>query len=103
MRIKRHLMAAALVLSAICATSKEPAQNDTIPLKDFSAVKFVEDESVNSKGQKVTKYYVIHEGELIKTSRQVVERVNLCKKHGAKCHLAVVVNKKNNKKRVIAN
>lgn len=103
MRIKRHLMAAALVLSAICADSKEPAQNDTIPMKDFNEVKIVEDESVNAKGQKVTKYYVIHEGELITTSRKVVERVNLCKKYGAKCHLAIVVNKKNNKKRIIVN
>ena len=103
MRIKRHLMAAVLMLAAICANSKEPSQNDTIPIKNFNEAKIVEDESVNAKGQKTTKYYILHDGELIKTSRHVVETINLCKKHGARCHLAVVVNKKNNRKRIIVN
>ncbi len=96
-------MVAALTLTALCAQAKEPAQNDTIPMKNSEAIKIVEDESVNSKGQKVTKFYMLYEGELIKTSRNVVEAYNLCKKHGAKCHLAIVINKKNNHKRVIRN
>lgn len=103
MRIKKCLMAAAFILSAICTEAKEPTQNDTIQMKNSEAIKIVEDESVNSKGQKVTKFYVLYEGELIKTSRNVVEAYNLCKKHGAKCHLAIVINKKNNHKRVIRN
>lgn len=96
-------MVAALTLTALCAQAKEPAQNDTIPMKNSEAIKIVEDESLNSKGEKVQKFYVIYEGELIKTTRNVVEDYNLCKKHGVKCHLAIVINKKNNRKRVIRN
>ena len=101
MQIKKHLLAVALMLSAFCASAKETPQNDTIPVKNTEAVKVVQDESVNSKGQKTTKYYILHDGELIKTSRHVVEHINLCKRHGARYHLAVVVNKKNNRKKVI--
>lgn len=54
----------------------------------------VADSGVSSKGKKYTKYYAIVNGELVSVSKSVVEKINLCKKFGAKCALAVVRNKK---------
>lgn len=78
-------------------------KNDTIPVNNSQIVKIVEDETVNSKGNKTTKFYFLYGGELIQASRHVVESYNLCKKYDAKCSLAVVVNKKTNRKRIILN
>lgn len=38
--------------------------------------------------------YALINGELISTSRTVMEKIALCKKYGAKCALAAVRNKK---------
>ncbi len=93
-----------LLLSVITLTAfAGEVQNDTIAVNNSEIVKLVEDDTTNSKGQKVTKYYFLYNGELIQTSRHVVESYNLCKKHNVKCHLAMVVNRKNNRKRIILN
>lgn len=91
------------MLLAITAMSvnAEKVKNDTIAVNNTEINKIVTDETTNSKGMKVTKYYFLYGGELIQASRHVVESYNLCQKHGAKCHLAMVVNKKTNRKRII--
>ena len=57
--------------------------------------------TTNSKGNKTTKYYFIYKGELIKTSKTVVEKYKLAKQFGANCALVMVINK--NSKRIILN
>ena len=101
--MKKIILTLVLALTTISAYAADEVKNDTIPVNNAEIVKIVEDESVNSKGKKVTKFYFLYDGELIPASRNVVESYNLCKKHDAKCRLAVVVNKKTNRKRIIRN
>ena len=101
--MKKIILTLVLAMAALSAYATEEVQNDTIPVNNSEIVKIVEDEYINSKGKKITKYYFLYAEELIPTSKRVVEGYNLCKKHEAKCHLAVVVNKKTNRKRIILN
>lgn len=101
--MKKIILTMFLAIAAMSACAANEVKNDTIPVNNSKIVKIVEDESVNSKGNKVTKFYFLYDGELISASRHVVESHNLCKKHGVKCALVVVVNKKTNRKRIILN
>ncbi len=101
--MKKLILTIILAVAAVSAYAADEVKNDTIPVNNSQIVKIVEDESVNSKGNKTTKFYFLYNGELIQASRHVVESYNLCKKHDVKCRLAVVVNKKTNRKRIILN
>lgn len=100
--MKKFILTMFLAISAMSVHAEE-AKNDTIPVKHEEILKLVNDETTNSKGQKVTKHYFLIENELIPASKRVVETYNLCQKHDAKCRLAVVINKKTNRKRIILN
>lgn len=99
--MKKYIIVLTLMFVAIGAYAQSEVKNDTIAVNNTEINKIVTDETTNSKGKKVTKYYFLYGSELIQASRHVVESYNLCQKHGAKCHLAMVVNKKTNRKRII--
>ncbi len=99
--MKKYIIALALMFATIGACAQNEAKNDTISVNNTEINKVVTDETTNSKGKKVTKYYFLYAGELVQASRHVIESYNLCQKHGAKCHLAMVVNKKTHRKRII--
>ena len=101
--MKKIILTLLLSIAFMAALAGNDAKNDTIAVNNADIIKIVEDESTNSKGNKITKYYFMYHGELIQASRHVVESYHLCKKHGAKCHLAMVVNNKTNRKRIILN
>ena len=69
-------------------------ENDTIKVSQNQISKIVADSGVSTKGRKYTKHYAIVNGELVSVSKTVVEKINLCKKYGAKCALAAVRDKK---------
>lgn len=91
----------ALALAVGAFPSRAEVKNDTIEVRNESIQKIVQDETTTTSGKRTTKYYFLYGDELIPCSRNTVENFNLCKKHGAKCHLAMVVNRKTNRKRII--
>nr|DAE12657.1 MAG TPA: hypothetical protein [Siphoviridae sp. ctOCb13] len=99
--MKKYILSCILMLATFSIYAQREVKNDTIAVNNTEINKIITDETTTSKGKKVTKYYFIYGGELIQASRHVVESYNLCQKHGAKCHLAMVVNKKTNRKRII--
>lgn len=102
--MKKLILCVALLMGALSANAKtEPADNDTVPVQTSQTCKLVEDTTTNAKGRTVTRYYIIYDGELVQTSKRVAETMKLCAKHGAKCGLAVVINKKSKHKRIILN
>lgn len=103
--MKKAIIALALFGWALTASAKGGAVvvNDTLPIKMESVSKVVIDETTNSKGKRVTRHYMICNGELLPTTKKVVEMYSLCKKHNAKCALAIVKSGKSNRKRVILN
>ena len=78
----------------VVAISANAIEKDTISISQTQITKIVTDTGVSSNGKKYTKYYAIVNGELVSISKAVVEKINLCKKYGAKCAIAGVRNKK---------
>lgn len=79
-----------MTLSASAATPDK----DTIEIAQSDIVRFVTDEVMTKSGNKGIKYYAIVRGELVPTTKTVMEKVALCKKFNAKCALAAVRNKR---------
>lgn len=74
---------------------------DTLAINYHLIQKAIVDETINTKGAKVKKYYFLYNGELISTSKNVIEKYNLCRKYNAR--LAMVMVKRGNNKRIILN
>lgn len=83
-----------ILLMIVVAISANAIEKDTISISQTQITKIVTDTGVSSNGKQYTKYYAIVNGELVIISKAVVEKINLCKKYGAKCAIAGVRNKK---------
>lgn len=83
-----------LLMIVVVAISANAIEKDTISISQTQITKIVTDTGVSSNGKQYTKYYAIVNGELVSISKAVVEKINLCKKYGAKCAIAGVRNKK---------
>ena len=83
-----------IFLMIVVAISANAIEKDTISISQTQITKIVTDTGVSSNGKQYTKYYAIVNGELVSISKAVVEKINLCKKYGAKCAIAGVRNKK---------
>ncbi len=101
--MKKLILALALMAGALTASAKEAAKNDTIKVDNTKIEKVIETKTTNSKGEAVTKYYILYDKQLISTSKNVVEMYKLCKEYGADLALAMVINTKTNRKRIIRN
>lgn len=65
---------------------------DTIRINPSAITKIITDNTTDSKGNAKIKYYIIlSTGELIDTNKTAVERIALCKKHGATYNVALVI------------
>ena len=89
--MKKFIIILLMIVVAISANARE---KDTISISQTQITKIVTDTGVSSNGKQYTKYYAIVNGELVSISKSVVEKINLCKKYGAKCAIAGVRNKK---------
>lgn len=88
-------MKTALTILLLAFTMSAAAiEKDTVAINQNAIAKLITDKGVSAKGKEYTKYYALINGELISTSKTVVEKIALCKKYGAKCALAAVRNKK---------
>lgn len=83
-----------ILLMIVVAISANAIEKDTISISQTQITKIVTDTGVSSNGKQYTKYYAIVNGELVSITKAVVEKINLCKKYGAKCAIAGVRNKK---------
>lgn len=95
----RKFFAGLMMMLCVSMTLSAANPKDTVRVDNRHISRVVEDKTTNSKGDKVSKYYVVYKDELISTSKNVYEKYNLCRKYHAKLALAMVINKKN--KRII--
>ena len=70
----------------IYATDK----TDTIKVDNTKIETLIRDNTTNSKGKPVPKYYFIYNKELVPTNKTVVERFDLCNRHKVKCILRLI-------------
>lgn len=74
---------------------------DTLKVDNHKITKVIEDVTTNNKGNKVTKYYFIYNGELVNTSKTVVAKYKIAKQYGANCTLAIVIKGKGTKRIIL--
>lgn len=101
--MKQIILALALFVGSVSAHAESEVKNDTVAVVNSKIERMIQDETTNTKGKKVVKYYVMYSGKLIPTSKSVVNAYNLCRKYKAECALVMVINKKTNRKRIILN
>lgn len=63
---------------------------DTIKVDNMKLAQTITDNTVNSKGKPVVKYYFIYNGEIIPTNKTTIDRFNLCAKYKVKCNLRAI-------------
>lgn len=66
------------------------ADADTIKVDNMKLTETITDNTVNSKGKPVVKYYFIYNGEIVPTNKTTINRFNLCAKHKVKCNLRAI-------------
>lgn len=98
--MKKTIFIIILFMSCIIKVTAS-TKADTIAVNNNMIERVIVDETINTKGNKVKKYYFIYNGELINTSKTVIEKYNLCKKYNAK--IALIIVKRGNNKRIIFN
>lgn len=74
-------------------------KSDTLKVDNKQITKVIEYPTTTTAGKKTIKYYFIYKGELVNTSKNVVDKFKLAKQFGANCALVIVVGKTN--KRII--
>ena len=65
-------------------------KTDTIKVDNTKIETLIRDNTTNSKGKPVTKYYFIYNKELVPTNKTTVERFDLCNRHKVKCNLRLI-------------
>lgn len=85
------------VAMMVLSTSYAAQPNDTVSVDQADVKRWVQSETTNAKGAKVTKYYCIWKDELVSTSKNVYEKAMLCKQYGAKCALICIGKKSKGK------
>lgn len=86
-----------MIMSIMTVTATEKA--DTLRVDNTKIERVVENKTTSANGRVTTHYYLIYNKELVRTSKNVVEKMMLCKKYNAHLALAIVI--KGNNKRII--
>lgn len=86
-------IAMSLVFMLCMSISVKAADNDTIAVDNSKITRIIEEKGVTVKGTEKTTYYIIYQGELVKTTKNVVEKYNLAKKYNCKCSLLLIKSK----------
>lgn len=63
---------------------------DTTRVDNARITNVIEHKTTNSKGAPTVKYFFLYNGELVSTSKAVVEKYNLAKRYNAKCRLILI-------------
>lgn len=84
-----------LTIMALCFTlgASAAVEKDTVAIRATEIERIVEDKGISSKGKEYVRYYALINKELVPVSKNVISKLDLCKKYGATCALAAVRNK----------
>lgn len=69
-------------------------KNDTIAVNSNLITKVIKHNTTTSKGKPVVKYYFVYNGNLVSTTKTVVEKYELAKAYGVRIALIMIKNKR---------
>lgn len=82
------------MLMCISSINCSAAKNDTLVVNNNLITKVIKHNTVTSKGKPVIKYYFVYNGNLVSTTKTVVEKYELAKAYGVRIALIIIKNKR---------
>lgn len=82
------------ILMCISSINIYAAKSDTLAVNNNLITKVIKHNTVSSKGKPVTKYYFVYNGNLVSTTKTVVEKYELAKAYGVRIALIMIKNKR---------
>lgn len=70
------------------------AKSDTLAVNNSLITKVIRHKTTTSKGKPVTKYYFVYNGNLVSTTKTVVDKYELAKAYGVRIALIIIKNKR---------
>ena len=70
------------------------AKNDTLAVNNNLITKVIKHNTTTSKGKPIVKYYFVYNGNLVSTTKTVVEKYELAKAYGVRIALIIIKNKR---------
>lgn len=82
------------ILMCISSVNSYAAKNDTIAVNNNLITKVIKHNTTTSKGKPITKYYFVYNGNLVSTTKTVVDKYELAKAYGVRIALIIIKNKR---------
>lgn len=82
------------ILMCISSINCSAAKSDTLAVNNNLITKVIKHNTVTSKGKPVTKYYFVYNGNLVSTTKTVVDKYELAKAYGVRIALIIIKNKR---------
>lgn len=82
------------ILMCISSINIYAAKSDTLAVNNNLITKVIKHNTVSSKGKPVVKYYFVYNGNLVSTTKTVVEKYELAKAYGVRIALIMIKNKR---------
>lgn len=70
------------------------AKSDTLAVNNSLITKVIKHKTTTSKGKPITKYYFVYNGNLVSTTKTVVDKYELAKAYGVRIALIIIKNKR---------
>ena len=82
------------MLMCISNINCSAAKSDTLAVNNNLITKVIKHNTTTSKGKPVTKYYFVYNGNLVSTTKTVVDKYELAKAYGVRIALIIIKNKR---------
>jgi hypothetical protein len=81
-------------LMCISSINCYAAKNDTLAVNNNLITKVIKHKTTNTKGKEIIKYYFVYNGNLISTSKTVVDKYELAKAYDVRIALIIIKNRR---------
>ena len=82
------------MLMCISSINCSAANTDTIAVNNNLITNVIKHNTTTSKGKPVVKYYFVYNGNLVSTTKTVVDKYELAKAYGVRIALIIIKNKR---------
>ena len=82
------------MLMCINSINSYAAKSDTLAVNNNLITKVIKHKTTTTKGKPIIKYYFVYNGNLVSTSKNVVDKYELAKAYGVRIALIIIKNKR---------
>ena len=82
------------MLMCITSINCYAAKSDTLAVNNNLITKVIKHKTTTTKGKPIIKYYFVYNGNLVSTSKTVVDKYELAKAYGVRIALIIIKNKR---------